>query len=642
MIWYVCLLYKSYICTSALTQYKVYFYVLIMQIYNILHHIRYFFSKYRLYILCILGIFLCLFLYGKSINISNTAIKDQYNNLRERDFDDFYSTRKDQFVYTFDLNLAFSKDRKLIIHPNDCISKVLINGGEYVFEKKQDLCDKEDGVLVDLSRYAHIGKNFINIHMQQRWHGRSIILSVDGRDGVQFTVFIIMTWLLWVMITGMIFTTNLPKNYKIILSVLFAVVLWLSYTYFANSFYTKWSHDAYWHIDYIKIMVNGNFLPSANQCRVCYHPPIYYFLSAIIYKISQFLHILNPYIVIRRAGMILYTIIGLFFGIRFLYLVFQRKPIAFWCSTLLLLFWPLNYYYGPRIINDNLFYMFSFIFLYLLVSRYKHGSKIFETHKNIPIRTFIVLILWLFTKSNFIIWLPLLLITIYKNFSLRDNDKWLFKKSLMNNIKKGYVYYIYAIAIVVWYMTFQAIFKSKEIVGNVSIFWLIGYIWDVDLFRTFTSFDYNSFIHNTKWRWNQSLDESEFFWNYIFKSMMYSEIGVYEKFKTLLAQRLNFIFFIFIILVFINLFKSSKEKLFYVVGFIVPIVSMMIYRWIYPYIASMNYRYIFPHILFFLYFLVEDIQLANLKNIKIITYMKILLIGIFVGLCIMFSLPPYY
>ena len=602
--------------------------------------LRYFLLRYKLYIFSVLGILLCLFLYGKSMEISNTRITDQYNNLWSTNFDTFYSNKKDAYIYNFDLWLAFSKDRRILINPNDCISKVLINGAEYQFNEKEDLCDVDNGVPIDLWAYSLIGKNYISVYMQQRWHGRNIVLSVDGRDNIQFLLFAIMTWLLWVMIMGMIFATNIPKNYKIILSILFAIVLWFSYTYFTQSFYTKWTHDVFWHMSYIKIVVSGDLLPSASTCWVCYHPPVYYFLSAIVYKISQLFYILNPYIVVRRFGIILYSI-GLFFGVRFIYVAFQKKPIAFWCSVLLLLFWPLNYYYGPRIINDNLFYMFSFIFLYLLILRYKKGSKIFEDNKNIVIWTFVVLILWLFTKSNFIIRLPLLFITTYRSFSLWDGNKWLFKESLINNIKKWYIYYIYCLAILFWYIAFQAIFKSTEIVWNISIFGLVGYIWDVDLFKTFTSFDYDSFISNTRWRWNQSLDESEYFWNYLFKSMLYSETWVYDDTKVFFAKRMNLVFLFFILTTFVKVFISDKKKLFYLIWFIIPIVAIIIYRINYPYIAAMNYRYIHPHILFFLYYMCSDINLNNLKNFKFVSYIEILLIVILIWIFIILSLPPY-
>lgn len=126
---------------------------------NSLFMIRYvqsFLKKYLLYILPILGIFLCLFLYGKSINISNTKIYDKYNNLRSYDFNDFFSKTKDLYVYKFDLNLAFDNNRTLVIYPNDCITKLEINGGQYYFEPKQDLCYSEEGIKLDLLKYTHI------------------------------------------------------------------------------------------------------------------------------------------------------------------------------------------------------------------------------------------------------------------------------------------------------------------------------------------------------------------------------------------------------------------------------------------------------------------------------------------------------
>lgn len=599
--------------------------------------VRYLLWKYKLYVLSILGIFLSLFLYGQSINITNTKIYDQYNNLRSSDFNDFFSKTKDLYVYKFDLNILFDDDRKLVIYPNDCIKKVEINWWEYYFDPKQDMCYSEEGITLDLSKYAHIWKNFINIYTQQWWHNRAMTIWTSWDDSMQFLFFTIVVILFRAIMAGIIRSSSFPRSYKFIFIILFGVILWFSYTYFINSGFTKRTNDVVWHIDYIRIVAYGDLLPSANRCWVCYHPPIYYRFSAIIYKISSILWMLNPYNIIRLFGIWFYSV-TLWFGVKFLDLAFKDKPISFWLSVLLLLFRPLNFFYWPRVINDNFFYLFSFIFLYLTLYSYKNGIN-----TSIIVWTFVVMWLGLFTKSNFIIRLPLLFITIYRNFSIRDsNNKRLFKKSLISNIKNWYKYYIIYFIILSWYILFQAIFKSKELVWNISIFWLVWYIWDVDLFTTFTSFDYTNFIHNTK-RWhNISTDESNYFWNYMLKTMLYHENSIYNNFKSIIWVRMNFVFLILIILTFIKLLTSSKDKLFYIVWFVVPIVSMMAYRWRYPYIWSMHTRYIRPYILFFLYFLCSDIDIDNLKKFKIITYVKLILVVIFIVLCVLFSLPPYY
>ena len=104
----------------------------------------------------------------------------------------------------------------------------------------------------------------------------------------------------------------------------------------------------------------------------------------------------------------------------------------------------------------------------------------------------------------------------------------------------------------------------------------------------------------------------------------------------------HFVFVVLSLCAIYYLVTSGKDQLFFVAGFVFPVVAMMLFRIKYPFGSSMHYRYIFPHLLFFIYFVALGLKNITLKNINLLQLFYIASILGFVLLSLVFSIPPYF
>jgi len=116
----------------------------------------------------------------------------------------------------------------------------------------------------------------------------------------------------------------------------------------------QFTHDIHGHIAYIIFIAEHYSLPAPYFCAECYHPPLYYMVAAIFFKMGALLGLGNPLFMVTFLSLASY-ILYLYFSIRLLREFFTEKmtgSLAYIIALGLMVFWPLGFHMA-RIINND-------------------------------------------------------------------------------------------------------------------------------------------------------------------------------------------------------------------------------------------------------------------------------------------------
>ncbi len=604
----------------------VYFYVV---------ELIYMFKKYLLIRLWLFFILAGLLVQWLTLRVTNSSIYDNNNVLTQKGYSNFRSNSQDSYSYIIDLKVNASTNRTLQVYPNDCILSLEINNVDYIFDANTNTCDTWFGVTMKLNNYLKLWSNTLNFKIKQNGKGNTFVIKPSIHDFIrQISICSLLIGFFCVLLYlyKKHFTFSSPRASIVFFALIAAAYfLWSRYIYGID--YFQWTHDLIGHLDHLRVILRGDWLPRANLCRECYHPPLFYWAMAICHEIAHWFSWIDPMEFVRVVTYFLFHL-GIVFAVRLLYHIFYKtNAFAFWLSLLLLLFRPTNFIYGGRVMNDVGFYATSFFFLYFA----------YQFYNNIYSKRYLVYALFAFwvgllTKSNTIIWLPLIglpfAIHYFSSTSIREH---------VSSLRKQYTVLGIWLLIIIWSLTLVNILKSNAgIVGNADRLTNELSVKHIPLQKTFLDFNYHKFIYNTSTYTFNDSGERGLFWNFLAKTMITWEMDVTQSKNTLLFPYIHFLFLFLAITAIYYFFKSRKEQLFFVMGFVIPLIAMMLFRVQYPFGSSMHYRYIFPHLLFFIYFLVQGLSYEKLRDLEIFSVIRFAVIVVFLLLSIVFSVPPYF
>jgi 4-amino-4-deoxy-L-arabinose transferase-like glycosyltransferase len=334
-------------------------------------------------------------------------------SLKESGGDTTYTIYKYELKGKIHLNILSPRYYKII--PDDQILSLTINEKEVSLDsipesKKRDY---RNGFAINLSKYLQNGENSIEIKFEDSG-GLMGIKMQPLVKGIGNIVFYLLSFSFLISIL-FIFPKKifLPKRYSFILFI--AIVMRIVYLS-ATDFDTR-AHDTYAHLEYIQHFVKNWSLPNVDQAKgsAFFHPPLYYFSSALIYSgISLLTDNNTGYIYFSLQIFSLLASIGfVFFGIqetRLIFAYFIKKDslllqkILPWICCLLIALWPSGILHSVRIGNDPLFYFLFAAASYSWTSLYLRGKS-----KYLLMATFFTAFAIL-TKVNAIFLLPVVII----------------------------------------------------------------------------------------------------------------------------------------------------------------------------------------------------------------------------------------
>jgi hypothetical protein len=568
-----------------------------------------------------------------------------YNNedqVEKSDYRFFWSNGEGDYKYVLEFPIRITTNRVFQIYPNDCIKRIVINHEPYK-GLSWDLCNYRNGIRLDLGNYLKLWNNIIQVDVAETGNSRAFIIKPSEFDQVRLRSFLFLGLSLFLLLyyyfTGWFVFDTKKKHYLfwIIVGIMFGLAL----VYTIKADYFKWSHDLTGHLDYMKLLLRGEWLPASDQCWQCYHPNIYYWISEVVYRFGAWIGWADPFELMRWFTYMGWRV-GVMYAFRLLYMLFVKKHNSYWIfitAAILFAFWPTQFYYGSRITNDVWHYMLSYIGLYYwLMARSAYQNNDDWALKSNTLIGTLLLVVWLYIKSNSIIWLPL----VWLWFVAR-----MFVGSLWSNIKlwKWMIIRLWFIIIIgmLWAVWMSSMKGAHGIVDNADRLNAGNSVAYVPVYEAFSSFHTNQFISYLAMRNGEDDTERRSFRNFLIKTSVTGEMGVTMPKNVPYFPYFMISSLLFFALLLIRIFSNRRIDLFMLLGFGLPVLAMMIYRVIYPLAASMHYRYILPHLLFIIYYSVERLlSKESFKERKVIDWLHILIISTFVIFSILFSIPPYF
>ena len=257
--------------------------------------------------------------------------------------------KNEKFSVEFDLVSGEANTWELQIIPDDCAVSFFVNGGSFTPKDKR-LCDWKGGFKIDASELPdRRAQTHFVVNMVNKGGLGGITVNVLSKSVASKVWLALRCLLLLALFLCLLHRMRMPV--PLAAAILLAMALHFSYT--LNTAFTERAHDVDSHIDYISYVVKNASLPAANECWECYQPPVYYAVSALVWRLGSWLGVQPERAVQWLSFLISFFVLAL--GVQALRSVLHGGSL--FLASLLWLFWPVNTLASARIGNDILFYL---------------------------------------------------------------------------------------------------------------------------------------------------------------------------------------------------------------------------------------------------------------------------------------------
>lgn len=517
------------------------------------------------------------------------------------------------------LHKSFFSPNHYKIIADDALLELHINGKNISLENIPMSLrgNYQKGFHIDLSSSLQAGKNKISFTFQDHGGMMGVQMKATAQDTRLMLLF--FAWALFFLSLLWIFRKklNLPVPYLII----FILAILIRIVYLSSTDFNTRGHDTYEHLEYTEHFVKNWALPELNLAidGAYFHPPFYYFSSAVVYTIASWLnHNNTSFIYFSLQIFSLLASIGfVFFGIQTILLLFESYPskkrtfledFLTWLSCFLFAFWPSAIIHSPRIGNDPLLYFFFAAALYFITRWFIKGGPKFFVYSSVCISLAIL------TKMNGAILIGVLLPILA--------IKWITGASTLSksNIKTGFLSLILMFGALgfAMYPSLRLSLSGErdhlyvDNIENVSSGLRVGnhlenFLW-LDI-KTFVTKPYTS-------PWEDEFGR-QYFLNYQGKTGLVGEWQYSSTIAYNAAIAMSFIALYMLAIALFGLFKISLKNLYRGL----PVILTALFLWAsvcymrYTFPVNIDFRYILPIIIpFCVAFHYGLLELASKKS----------------------------
>ena len=480
------------------------------------------------------------------------------------------------FSIEMDVSTGFAGDYSLNIHPDDCVTDLVINDVRFPFESYPGFCNWNQGFDLDKAEIVkNLGKDVSDLHIRialRNGGGLGGLTAVISGGGFLSVFFSVMFFLL---LGTFVFLIGTRFKIKRSLLLIFILGFFLRIGYTNATFYDQRGHDVGGHVHYMKIIAEENRIPASNECWTCYHPPVYFVLSAGVWKMANLVQC-TPQDAVKWFDLLL-SLIALGFGLACLKNLLGGAPLI--AAALLWSVWPSFVLASPRLGNDILFYAMHAVALWGCL-------KYLRTNLG---KYFIVAVVASFiaywTKSTAVVTFGVLGLTALLQL-FRNPRSW----SRSERVATG----LFVAAAI----TVACITLTHDVVGNAG-----GNDSSVLVLNTpgnFLFFDLKTFMTQPYTDpWHDELGR-QFFWNYLAKTSLFGEFKLLPTPKGLwLATIISACFIALLVFGIRGFWKTrwDKVQVVMVVHAFLFFAAMIALRLKYPFSCSNDFRYIVPVLL---------------------------------------------
>lgn len=392
--------------------------------------------------------------------------------------------------------------------------------------------------------------------------------------------------------------------------------------YVAVTPYGTRGHDVGSHIDYIQYIADHGTLPDPHAESEFYHPPLYYFLSAVLLRTEEAAGLTHDQALVgiewfAWALSVITLLIVVWTGT----LLFTRKQdepslllFSAFAATL-----PSFVFFAARINNDVLYQVFAFLAVACTVAFWKKQKTVYWYALTIALG------LGLLTKGNILLLVPFawLMLLLHKKYSWTDKLMHLAASALI------------IVAIAGWFYVpryFQEHQSRSALVGNVGI--LTNFVENSP--AAYLTFNPVGMVMRP---YNDPFDDAarrQYFWEYLARSALYGEFNFGDQ-TILLARMMVASFLLILALAAYAIWEDRKlwlQNLPVWSLLILLLIGHAIFRFVFPYSSSQDFRYSILLIIPIGYYLARGIG----EEKGALHYVRTISVSFFVICCSVFLL----
>ena len=482
----------------------------------------------------------------------------------------------ESFVVDMEVSAGLAGDFYLNFHPDDCVTELTVNGIVFPHTNYPGYCSWNQGFVLDKAEIVkNLGKDVSDYHIQmslKNGEGLGGLTAVVNGSGGLLGFFSVIFFLL---LGALIFSVGARFKLDRRLLLMFFIGLLLRVGYCQETFYDQRGHDVGGHVRYMQIIAEQNRVPASDECWTCYHPPVYFVLSAGVWKMSNLMEC-SPQNAVKWFDFLI-SLVALGFGLACLKSILTGMPLL--AAALLWSVWPSFVLASPRLGNDILFYAMHAVALWGCL-------KYIRTNNG---KYFIVAVVISFvaywTKSTAVVTFGILgltaLLQLFKNPRLWSKSE---------RVAAG-LFVAAAIAVACIALTHEVVGNASGNDNTVLIRNNPGNFLFFDL-RTFLTQPYTD-------PWHDELGR-QYFWNYLAKTSLFGEFKLLRTTMGLwLASAISACFVALLGFGIRGLWKSrfNKIQVVLVAQAFLFFAAMIALRLKYPFSCSNDFRFIVPVLL---------------------------------------------
>lgn len=443
-----------------------------------------------------------------SVKVENVKLakgSDEFQNvslpLLEKDMDR-------NFKVSFVLKNRFGSDYEMRIIPDDCVEKMQIDGQTVPVKDLRGRCDYSNGFALSkemLSQYnVKDGSEFLLTLKNGGGDGGIDVIFGKFGSSLQKALGILL------LVASALFAFFVARRLKVSVAVALllalGVALRVGYAITLPNF-SSLSYDTDGHVAYVKYIVDNNSIPGVDDCWTCYHPPVYYAASSVVWRSAQMFNVSGTNAL--QAESLLMSFAFLFLAFAFLRHFLSKGQLT--VATSILTFWPVIVMVAPRIGNDQMFYLFHVLCLWGGVRYLKKGDG-----RNLLLAA-IATALAYWTKSTGIVTMGVFVLFAVCGY---------FGNCRRLTITKSEVLSLAVFALlIVGIVAYKAI-VGAGLVGNAS--GLHSALRVGNEAGNYFYFDLENFLtHPWTSAWKDELGR-QYFWNYTLKTSLFGEFKLLE------------------------------------------------------------------------------------------------------------------
>ncbi len=497
--------------------------------------------------------------------------------------------------YTYSLSLYYTdvelQQTGFSITPSSCIKSFTVNLKPVPVKRRYD-CDNRPGsywipynppLSVDLAPYVQNGRNLVQVTVAKPEFNMGPIIFYD------FTR--LSRWIgLALLVVCCIAITAFMQRYtgERVTGYLMSAGLLVFMNRMAHTGPGMFAMDLPGHIEYINFIADQWSLPKPYWGWSYYHPPLYYFLGALVIRISNFYRSIDPLACLQFFNMACFmTFIG--FSALTLQCIIHNKK-AYYIALTLLVFYPGGILFAARIDSNLLYYACYAACLYFTFRWVQQGSP-----KMLGL-TIAMLGLSFATRMNTLFLIPLLVLAAFAVLLRHGRQKNLLQHAC---VRVGLMILILGLSASIGRTEYYHLIEARHdplVAGNSNSLSRRLLLQPATL-TTLAVPNLSMYFKHSLWDvWDDSHGR-QYFWNSVLKSSMFGEFILDRKGTARVLSALLMAMIVFTFEGYVRhrrILKAQDEWWACLVTLAVPLAALMENRLVNAFACSEDFRYIYP------------------------------------------------